>query len=105
LAPGERIVYDCYGSPIEARKDVTLTHISNRRKSDQFNAVCKALDIEKAKSPTQTERRLSAIPDRAKSRKSLRKSISQQRNALSKMLAYDEFDDLQSALTPIKFQR
>lgn len=29
LAPGERIVYDCYGSPIEARKDITRTHISN----------------------------------------------------------------------------
>lgn len=35
LAPGERIVYDCYGSPIEARKDITRTHISNRQ-SDQF---------------------------------------------------------------------
>lgn len=35
LAPGERIVYDCYGSPIEARKSITITHITNRH-SDQF---------------------------------------------------------------------
>lgn len=29
LAPGERIVYDCYGSPIEARKSITRTHVTN----------------------------------------------------------------------------
>lgn len=110
LGAGERIVYDCYGSPIEARKDITLTHISNRRKSDQLNAVCKALELENAKSPSQAERRLSSIPDRAKSRKSIRKSIFQQRNSLSKLLAYDESKDVKDlddlcALTPIKFQR
>lgn len=52
--------------------------------------MCKTLNLGKAKSPTQIERRLSNVADRQKSCKSQRRSSAQQHKALAKMLAFDD---------------
>lgn len=55
--------------------------------------MCKTLNLEKPKSPTQVERRLSQVNSNKK-RQSKRQSISQRRKSLSKLLAYDESKDM-----------